>query len=438
MIGFWIAATAMAALALGFVVPRLMRGARDAGASPAASEAQRKLASLEQALADGHLTRDEYARRRERLAATLPEAPERAPTATATPVTAWALLILTPLAAVALYLQVGNPGAIPALAQSATPAPAATAHGDEVGAPELTSAITQLAARLAQDPDDVNGWFLLGRSYMAVDRYTDARGAFKRALELVPGEPALMVEYAEAIAFADGQGRLPEQSETLLRAALELEPESQKALWMLGIAAFQRRDYDAALENWQHLERLLEPDSPVARQLAGQIAEARAARGDTPEPSAPAIAVGQPAPEPTAAPIAVEQPAPEPLPAAALEPADGDAPALTIEVSLAEELRARVAPGDTLFVFARAVSGPRVPLAIQRLPAAELPARVRLDDTMGMMPSMTLATFPEVIVGARISKSGNAVPQPGDFEALSGPVSNRSREPVRLHIDKVL
>ncbi len=415
MTAFWIAATVMAAAALAFVVPRLLSGPRATANPGDAGAVRRKLKSLAAARADGHLDEVEYERRRQQLASEWLDRVDRAaPVAGRSPATAYTLLILTPLAAVALYLLVGSPRAIVAAGSPAPPAATAAASGGEAQAPELSTAITQLAARLAQNPTDVDGWYLLGRSYMAVGRHADARDAFARALELAPGEPALMVEYAEAIAFTSGQRQLPEEAETVLRDALARQPDSQKALWMLGIGAFQRQDYRTALDYWERLEALLEPDGPVARQVGEQIAAARAALGDGPAAEAAA----------------------EPAPAAASD--DGDTPALTIEVSLADELQARVDPNDTLFVFARAVSGPRMPLAIQRLPAASLPTRVRLDASMGMVPNMNLATFPEVVVGARISKSGSAVPQPGDLEALSDPVSNRRPEPVRLLIDRVL
>ena len=204
------------------------------------------------------------------------------------------------------------------------------------------------------------------------------------------------VEYAEALALASDTRRFEGEAEALLADALGKHPDHQRALWLSGIAAVQREDRAAALAHWQRLLPLLPPDSSVYTAVAEQI------RG-----------LGGNVPELAAAPVT-----PPSAPAAAI--ADGG-PALRVTVRIADALTSRVAPTDTVYVFARAAEGPKMPLAIQRFAASELPKEVVLDDTMGMMPTLKLSQVPRIVLGARISKSGNAIPQSGDFEVIGAP-----------------
>ena len=231
-----------------------------------------------------------------------------------------------------------------------------------------------------------------------------------------------MIDLAESIAFSSGQRELPDTAVSLLERALQLEPSAQKALWLMGLGKYQEGDYQTALGHWEQLLSLLEPGSAVADTVTEQINNAR-------QQLDMELAAGA---APTVSP---------PDTSASVQPATANKGAtrtLTVAVSLSAELSNRVRASDTLFVFARPVAGPKMPLAIQRLTAGQLPVTVTLDDTMGMMPEMNLATFPEVVVGARISRSGDATPQTGDLETLSGPIPNNQQQPVLLEINSVL
>ncbi|MEM9533619.1 MAG: c-type cytochrome biogenesis protein CcmI [Pseudomonadota bacterium] len=397
MTSFWVLCGLMIVGALGILLPRMIRGVKPP-LDDAAVNARRSLESLEAAHRDGHLTEADYQQRRGEIAEQLlnvvePEASETRSTATAI-----GLALLVPVAALAIYLQVGTPGAIDGSAAEPPPTPG-----------NMPAMIQQLRDRLENNPQDVDGWFLLGRSLRSLNDFAGAADAYSEALRIVPDQPVLLVEYAEALAFLGDGPQLPAAARQALDRAMAQDPTLQKGLWLKGMDAFNRQQPAEAIRYWEALLAQLDPTSPEAQQIEQQLALVRESLGDA------GATVGQ-------------APASEPAAAASL----------VVDVSLAPELAAQVNPGDTLFVFARAHNGPPMPLAIQRLTAGQLPARVTLDSTMAMMPAMSLTDFPKVVVGARISKSGNATAQPGDLEALSSPVDNNQAEPVELQIATVL
>ena len=412
---FWSIAASMVLVALALVLRPLVRGGAGAGT---------RVAALERARRDGVLSEAEYAAKRATLADDAGAAPSPVPRALAV-----ALALGLAFGAVALYRVVGQPlglFAVPRTASSA-PAPAASAVAPATEAPALEDATRELAAKMASSPDDFDGWLLLGRSYKQLQQFTQARDALAKAHALRPDDPDAMVEYAESLALASDDRRLAGEARTLLDRALAREPEHQRGLWLLGIAALQDERWADAVAIWERLLPQLPPDSAVAESVREQIAQARARAG------MPALAEREPEASSGAA-----APAPATAPVAdADEEAPG--PRLVVEVTIAPELAARIAPTDTLFVFARAPEGPRMPLAIQRMPVPDLPATVVLDDTMGMMPALRLSQAGTVVVGARISKSGNATPSSGDFEVISAPIEIAAqRAPVRLTIDRVV
>ena len=309
------------------------------------------------------------------------------------------LALMTPPVVLGLYLMVGTPQALqPAIA-------------GETGLAEATG---QLRASLARNPGDAHGWALLAQAYSALDQPQQALDALDHLLKLKPDDPDAMVAWAEARAESSPSHRIDDSSRDKLQRALQIDPGHQRALWLLGISDFQRGRYADATTRWKTLLPLLQPGSKVAVAVQQELAEAEARAGGT-QPAA--LATADPAPA-----------------ASAVAPAGV---ALTVSVKLAPDLASKVQPGDTLFVFARAVDGPPMPLAVARLKASELPAKVTLTDAMAMTPAMTLSKFPKVSVAARISKSGDAMPQTGDLESAPVEVATRSHAPVALTIDKV-
>lgn len=329
-------------------------------------------------------------------AANLPQ-PER--------VTAIVLGLALPLCAVALYLVVGNPQALtPELAANATD----SAHA--VTPQQLEGMTERLAARLKSTPDDAEGWLMLARSYSVLGRFEPAAAAYAEAAKRLPDDAQLLADYADALAMAQGR-RLAGEPEKLIARALLKDPNNIKALALSGSAAFERKDYAKAVEYWERTLPLASGDPEFSRAINASVAEARSlGKGTVPSASRTDSAAGK------------ENAATGPSranPAATGGSVSG-------VVKLAPELAAKAAPTDTVFIFARAADGPRMPLAILRKQVRDLPVTFTLDDSMAMAQGMTVSGFPRVVVGAHVSKSANATPQPGDLEGLSAPVANNA------------
>jgi cytochrome c-type biogenesis protein CcmH len=405
----------MLAAALGFVLVPLLRARR-----PDASE-RAKRAALEQARRAGALSDAEVDARIAALRAT----PQAAPSVSLLLPAALGLAI--GLGSIALYRQIGEPRALDAVWQDAVAATASTAairgSGGEGDAPDMQQAIAALAERLQQNPDDLDGWMLLGRAYKTLERFEPAREALANAFRLAPEQPEVMIDYAEALVLASDSRRFEGEPHELLQRALSLQPEHPRGLWLLGIARYQTGEFTAAADTWDRLLASMPAEAEARDSLQERIAEARQRAGTDQAPPAVAAKPSGDAGPATAAPAVAAQ---------------SSGPRLTVVVDIAPQLKSQIGASDVLFVFARAAQGPRMPLAIQRLPAASLPVTVTLDDSTSMMPTLKLSTMPQVVVGARVSRSGQATPQPGDFEVLSDPIANTHSEPLRLTIDKVV
>ena len=422
MMAFVLFAALMLAAALAFVLPTLLRG-RGRHANPAA-QAQRQLKALKQAHAAGILDDAEFAAKRTALAEQMLgaiDAPMQQPRSGY--YAALAIALLLPASAIVLYRLVGEPRAVDPAAAVATGAQAPADHGQD-----MQAAIGKLADKLKQNPNDVEGWTLLGRAYESTERFAEARDALKHAYDLSPDDPDVIVAYAEALALSGETRRIDGEPRVLLEKALKAAPENQRGLWLIGISDYQAKKYDAAFATWKHLLTVLPKDSDVVQSVQHQIATAEAARDGRPLPDDEETA-GNEAPE-TTPPIAAADPA--------STATDAAGPHLTVKVTLDPKLKDKLAPADVLFIYAKAASGPPMPLAIQRMPASQLPTTVVLTDGMGMLPTMKLSQFPQVVVGARISKSGNAIAQSGDLQTLSKPLDVKSTAPVSLTIDQVV
>ena len=286
------------------------------------------------------------------------------------------------------YLLVGAPLALDPSVRSA-----ATNSGAEITYEQIEAMTQKLADRLKQQPNDVKGWTMLGRSYSVMGRHADAVPAFKQAMTLQPDDANLLTDYADALAVVNGRNLEGEPSKLIARA-LEFDPNNLKALSLAGTAAFLRKDFAGALRHWDKLAQVA-PDSDFTRQIQRGVDEARRQAGVT-APVAQAQAPGM---------------------------AASAAASVSGTVTLSKQLARKAAPDDTVFVFARAAEGSRVPLAILRKQVKDLPLKFTLDDSMAMSPAARLSGSPKVIVGARVSKSGGALAQPGDLQGLSAPVA---------------
>jgi cytochrome c-type biogenesis protein CcmH len=288
----------------------------------------------------------------------------------------------------------------------------------------------QLTTKLQQDPNNAEGWVMLARTYYALKRFPDAAGAFERAVALVPDNAALLSDYADTLGAAQG-GTLAGKPTEIIDRALKADPNYWKALALAGTAAFDAKDYRKAVEYWERTKKVVPAESDFAKGLDGSIAEARELGGMAAFSAAPATAA-------PASASAAMKPAPDAITAPAkAAPAATGGKALAGTVRLAPSMVAQAAPDDVVFVFARAAQGSRMPLALVRTQVKDLPYAFTLDDSNAMAPDMVLSKFSEVVVGARVSKSGQAMPASGDLEGLSAPVKPGAAG-VAVVIDRTL
>ena len=330
------------------------------------------------------------------------------------------------VAAAALYTTMGTPAGLNALAV----APAAAPAGNDapMSDQQILAMVDSLARKMEENPGDPKGWILLARSQNALGRFPEAAQAFERAAQLQPGDAQLLADYADVTAMLQ-QGRFEGKPQALIKQALKADANNMKALALAGTAEIKAGNRDAALKHWQKLQSLVAKDSNDYREIENIIADVKSGKAML---AAKANAAADNAQSQNPAPAVVANNVAAP---AAVPTGNGR---VTGRVMLDPALLAKVAPGDTLFVFARAVNGPKMPLAVLRVPVPkQWPLPFELTDAMAMAPGMTLSSFPQVTIDARISKAGNAQPQPGDLSGQSAPVAPRAVD-VAVTISRVL
>jgi cytochrome c-type biogenesis protein CcmH len=390
---FWLLGAALAAGVLAMLLRPLLRNRseqrvsrRDANVSIYRDQ----LRELDADLRAGLITQADYERaRRELEARALEDASVEAPpqalrAASGGRRAAWAIGAGIPVLALGLYLAVGNPDAFN---------PAADPHA--ITAQQLEGMVERLAAKLRESPEDAEGWRLLGRSYAVLGRFAESAEAYAKAAARSPNDAQLLVDFADALAMARGQ-RLDGEPEKLIARALELDPANLKGLALAGTAAYARKDYRKAAAFWEKMLPLVPPDSEDARAIRANVEEARSL--------------------------------------AATAPAKGGVQGM---VTLSPKVKAQAGAEDTVFIFARAVEGPPMPLAVKRVRVRDLPAAFQLDDSMAMAPGMNVSAHKRVVVVARVSRSGSPAAQPGDLQGTSAPVANDAQG-VSVTIDSVV
>ena len=388
---FWSIAALLAAIAIAFVLPTLLGHRRAAGAatSAAANVAihRDQLKELDADLAAGTLSpeqRDEARREIEqRLLDDVRTGDGTRATAASGRRTAMAVAAAVPIAALLLYFAVGNPAAL------APGAAAGDGHG--ITREQIEGMVERLATRMKENPEDAEGWVMLGRSYAVIDRHAEAAVAYANAVKRSEPDAQLLADYADALAMAQGRN-LRGEPERLIAQALKVDPRNVKALMLAGTVAFEKKDFKGAIAYWERILKVTPPDSPIADSVRDSIADARQFAGTAKAP---------PSAKPGAAAVAAS---------------------VSGTVRLSPGVAAKASPDDTVFIFARPAEGPRMPLAVMRKRVRDLPTAFMLDDSMAMTPAAKLSNHAQVVVGARVSKSGNPAAQPGDLEGLSAQV----------------
>jgi cytochrome c-type biogenesis protein CcmH len=325
-------------------------------------------------------------------------------------VAALVLAACVPVVAGTMYYTLGNP-----VAMTATP------HGMAQGMddPQMQQAVAALAEKLKANPDDGEGWYMLGRSYRAMGRFDAAVMAYSESAKRLPNNPAVYTDWAEAAAQAQGKSLQGEPTK-LLDRALAIDGNYPKALALRGSAALELGDSANAIALWKKLRAQLPPNDPNLPDIDAALARAGAA----PEAPTPAVASAAPPAMPAAA-----------APAKATSASAGSGVAGRVEID--PKIAKNAAPDDTVFIFARASEGSRMPLAVLRLKASELPKTFALTDEMAMTPAATISKAGKVVIEARVSKSGSVSAQAGDLSGVSGPIDPGARD-VRVTIDRVM
>ena len=416
---FWILAVALTALALALVLPPLLRRASQSQSQQHDMVDARRanlvilrdqLRELDTELASGHINIDQQALARteiERRVLDEEGLTDRLSPAANTPVAAYStrsavlVAVCIPLLVFGMYGFIGNPQAI---------LPQAPAPEGEVTMAQVEAMVTQMAQKLESQPADQpanpQAWEMLARSYAALQRFPEAARAYEKARTLAPNNAQLLVDHADVLAMLQGQSMVGEPAKLIARA-LTLDPKNLKALALAGSAAFERKDFAGAIQFWSQARQLAPPTGEFTAGLDRTLEAARDAAATQPNTAS--------TPSKTA-----------PVPG----------PALSGTVSLSPSLASKVKPDDTVFIFARAAQGPRMPLAILKRKVSELPITFKLDDSTAMSDDLKLSKFANVVVAARVSASGNAMPQPGDLQGQLGPVS-AGTQGLKIVIDSV-
>jgi cytochrome c-type biogenesis protein CcmH len=423
---FWSIVSAMTVFILGVLLRPLLTRPSTASVEQekTLSVYRQQFSELEQDRATGLLTEEQYRAARSELERRVLEETDATEVSTQSAgavmnlrIVALTLGMIIPAASGVLYWTLGNPAAMthPAAFSAASQGEA----GEEAQmADSLSALIEQLRKKLEQSPNDPVGWGLLARSYMAMERYADAVPIFEKATKLDPDNASLLADYADALGVHQGR-KLEGRPETLIQKALKLDPHNGKARMLSGTIAYNRKDFARAAKEWEDAHTYLPPDDQESsEQLKASIAEAKRRLGGGPSMN---MLVANP-------PMEEAKPT---KPAAR----SGASRAITGKVVLGPNLVGKGPLPDTLFVFAKDVAGPPMPVSIVRASSKDLPFTFRLDDSTSPMPSRKLSDIDTVVIVARLSKSGKAMAESGDLEGMSQPIKPGT-ENITVVIDR--
>ena len=411
MIMFWVFATSMVVVALVFILRPLFlelnKNDIDRTAQNVAITKER-LNELKVELEQETITHTEYEQTKEELEQALLHDVEElnikskpSNNESFTRLTRYFLIFSIPVIAISFYVYLGQSDLI----EGAKKRVAASASSTKEMVASVEDMVAKLAAKMKANPDDYEGWFMLGRSYMSMQRYEEAVDALDKANKLVPNNPVVMLRYADALTMLRG-GRLSGKPFELIKKAVALKPDNLTGLWLIGMGYEEAGEYKKAISNWKRLIPLL-TDNKSIDEVNKLIRAAKKKAG---------ISLSE-----------VNQPKVKKVQAS-----------LKVSVGIDSSMLKNVSMDDTVFIFAKAVNGPPMPLAVARKKVSDLPIEITLDDTMAMIPSMKISNFPNVKVSARISKSGQAGAQSGDIQSKSYVVNSNQTKTIKLIISNII
>lgn len=311
-------------------------------------------------------------------------------------------VFLVPVAASVMYAVMGQPLALnPAALQ------AEAEQGSDISPEKMTEMATALMRRLQDEPNQIDGWIMLARVQRAREHFDESDEAFRKALALSKDDN-LAIEHAEVLAQKN-QGNFAGQPWAIIQRVLTADPQHLNALLLAGSASYSELNYRSALRFWERAREVVEPASPDAPELDRAIAQTREKMGLPSAPTRSNAMANAPTSQSATSSVGASN-------------NQASSARISGRVSVIKELADKVAPTDTVFVFATPVSGSRMPLAIVRTTADKLPFDFVLDDSTSMNPAAKLSSMTEVTVKVRISKSGQATAQPGDLGVSLTPV----------------
>ncbi len=317
--------------------------------------------------------------------------------------------VFVPALTLGLYSYLGTPS----LVGPRNPALTAT-HETGKELPTVEQMMGALTDRLKQNPDDTEGWYLLGRTNMALKDYVGAAAAFEKVHQLVGEEPSVLLAWADAVAMKEN-GNMRGKPTELIRRAVKLAPDNTTALWLAGMVEEQADNYELAISYWERLAPQVQDDSQASARIATLISKARERLGATAQPAVVA-----------------------PQSAGSGEKSAATGKGVSVRVSMSPELSGKVGPDEALFIYARALQGPKMPLAAARKKVRDLPITLLLDDVGAMMPAMKISNFEQVVVGARVSRSGGAIARSGDLKGEVSPVDVGMDAVIEIVIDTIV
>lgn len=414
MLLFWITAVVLLLIVLGLILPSLMRP--DVIKSTDANTEKREIfrqqfAELEQDKINGALDANQYdvakSELQRRLLDEVGDVEAVAAVSKPDQRLALTLLLILPLLAVLLYYKLGSPSSIAISAvspQISVSQPAADHSAAMAG--DLEPLLDSLKSKLEKNPSDGAGWALLARSYVELRQHDKSIPAYENAVKVISDDPQLLADYADALAVVNGH-QLSGKPEELVNQALKLDPHHVKALMLAATAAFNRKDYKQAIGYWERLQQDLPADSEMLPEVKASLSEARALSGEKASPTQ------------------------------ASEKKALNSAGVSGTVTLSPKLAAKLDPSTTVFIFARATQGPPMPVAIVRTTVSSLPYTYHLDDSTALMPNYKLSQANEVVMVARVSKTGDAKQQAGDLQGVTAALKPNGQN-VDIEINQVV